>query len=147
MLQNVTPHNKYVPASRVWEGGVGGLRRVGVRCWVRRECGTDSGALLLRGATVGCRVSRRRGVSGGLGTVLAAPHPTNGGSTGSQFTHYFFAVVRSWLGWAERGGGGMCTGGGLWAAGPGGLVSKRLFVKLSGVGVRGHILCFTGLPW
>ena len=74
MLQNVTPHNKYVPASRVWEGGVGGLRRAGVRCWVRRECGTDSGALLLRGATVGCRGSRRRGVSGGLGTVLAAPH-------------------------------------------------------------------------
>lgn len=28
-----------------------------------------------------------------------------------------------------------------------GLVSKRPFVRPSGAGVRGHILCFTGLPW
>lgn len=51
MLQNVTPHSKYVPAIRVWEGDVG-LRHGDVGHRVRREDGTDSGALLFRGATV-----------------------------------------------------------------------------------------------
>lgn len=69
MLQNVTPHSKYVPAIRVWEGDVG-LRHGNVGCRVRRENGTDSGAMLFRGATVSSRGLAGGGLGGGLGTVV-----------------------------------------------------------------------------
>jgi len=69
MLQNVTPHSKYVPAIRVWEGDVGGY---GTGMWgvgfrgrtepTRARCCFAARLLALGGS--------RRGLGDGFGTVV-----------------------------------------------------------------------------
>lgn len=70
MLQNVTPHSKYVPLIRVWEGDVGGdcdtgMWGVGFGGRTERTGARSSSAVRL--LAVG---GSRRGLGDGFGTVV-----------------------------------------------------------------------------